>query len=160
MRESALEDDKSAYVVTLDGYQPTNPDALSHWLKQVGRDVGIADAAPPPSHVGHDDAQMELIRRCPDFRSMGPQIGSAHVATKCRTALLRGYRARGELHILRFRLETCRLGNYSGQYVPGGIRVASEISTTVEAVSGIGSVRQDIGTYKPSRFGISIEHWL
>ena len=59
LRHSALEEDPNAFVVTLDGYTPTDPDAMSHWLKQVGRDIGVAVT---PHRLRHTSATMMLNR--------------------------------------------------------------------------------------------------
>lgn len=59
LHASSLDDSPTSFVVTLDGGEPVDPDGLSHWLKLVGKEVGVEVT---PHRLRHTSATMMLNR--------------------------------------------------------------------------------------------------
>ena len=77
LRVSALEEDPSSFVVTLDGYGPTDPDALSHWLKHVGQEIGVTVT---PHRLRHTSATM-ILNRGVAIEAVGKVLGHSYHRT-------------------------------------------------------------------------------
>lgn len=70
-------DATSAFVVSLDGQRPVDPDALTRWLKSIGDSVGVTVS---PHRLRHTAATLRLNEGVP-LASVGKVLGHSDIRT-------------------------------------------------------------------------------